>query len=262
MCGGGNSNTRSRPISSERSRMSRGETSTGSGASGSSRPPGSIRRWTRSRPATTRRSSICRTAKRWCCRSAWSCATPTARKKRASCRSRCGTWGADSPTGSRRRSRLIGPVLVVDELVRGRDARPGPEAGLADAVGDCDQHLGDVVVVITLRQLMAEPGQVHVRARFAVRGHERWVDRDADDVVSGRDRRLPVAAVQYEVLATEPLEVGVGVTDTDPLVTRDSYPAADAVHPGPDTAIKLPRRHVDHTEPPLGGTPGLALVRG
>src|SRR5437870_6340965 len=103
-CGAGRSSIPSRRTSSGRSRTCRGGTSTGSGANGSSRPPGWTKQWTPSRKPGTPLSSICRPALRWCFRSRSSCAMPTARRKCGTIRSRCGTSARTSRRGWGRRS--------------------------------------------------------------------------------------------------------------------------------------------------------------
>src|SRR2546426_6310475 len=114
-------------------------------------------------------------------------------------------------------SGLVRPILVVDQVGVRDVVRPGAKSFLARMVRDHDEHLADVVVVVALEQLMTKSVGVRVRAGLARRRHERWVDRDPDDVRPRRNLILTVTAIQHEVLTTQMLVVRVGVPDTDAL---------------------------------------------
>ena len=68
---------------------------------------------------------------------------------------------------------------------------------------DEDENLSDVVVVVALEQLVAEAGRIHVGARLARRGLERWVDRDPDDVRPRRDGILAVATAAIVTIVAD-----------------------------------------------------------
>src|SRR6266496_3114005 len=154
-------------------------------------------------------------------------------------------------------SGLIRPILVVDEVGVRDVVRPGAES-LPRMARDEDENLSDVVVVVALEQLVAEAGRIHVGTRLARRGHERWVDRDPDDVRPRRDGILAVATVEHEVLSAEVLVVGVGVADADPLEAGQRLGPTRTVHPGRHAAVSLPRRDVEHAETALCRPPGVA----
>src|SRR5262245_37848062 len=80
-----------------------------------------------------------------------------------------------------------------------------PDSLPARVVRDGDRHLRDVVFVIGFRQLMADARAEGVResARLIPLRDEPGIDRDPDNVVAGRDRRLPITAVEQEVLPAE-----------------------------------------------------------
>src|SRR5215203_878225 len=120
-------------------------------------------------------------------------------------------------------------LLVIDGLVAERLVVLQRTDAVAARVGrDGDQRLRDVVVVVRLREVVAEArgGVLGQRAvALLVRGVRR-VGRDADQVVARRHDRLAVAAVEDEVLAAEEEAVGVGPTVADALVAGDADGAA------------------------------------
>src|SRR5688572_24890289 len=73
--------------------------------------------------------------------------------------------------------------------------------------GCCDP---DVVVVISLRQLMTETVTVDVWARLITPGNEWWVDGDANDIVARWHGGLSVAPIQNEVLPGKQKSISVG----------------------------------------------------
>ena len=62
--------------------------------------------------------------------------------------------------------------------------------------------------------------RVGVAARLAPRRDKPGIDSDPDDVFAGWDRRLPVAAVEQEVLPAELPDVDIRPAFADPLITR------------------------------------------
>src|SRR5262245_19305753 len=73
-----------------------------------------------------------------------------------------------------------------------------PNALSARMIRNGDRHLGDVVLVIGFRQLMADAGAVRVgvAARLVPRWDKPRIDSDPDDVFARWDRRLAIAAVE------------------------------------------------------------------
>ena len=65
---------------------------------------------------------------------------------------------------------------------------------------------------------MAKPIRIFRGARLAVRCGEWRIYRDPNKVRAGRNRRLAVAAVQNEVLATQLPDISVRPTYANPLV--------------------------------------------
>ena len=139
-----------------------------------------------------------------------------------------------------------------------------PTTLAAGMAGDNDCRLPDVVVVIALRQLMAETIRVLVGTRLTVCRDERWVDRDADYVRPGRHWILPVAAVQYEILTCEREAIGVSPACTDSLIAGNVDGAAVPKLPGAwwhTTDGDRIRVRIQHAKTALGCTPDLARCR-
>src|SRR5207249_9786415 len=81
---------------------------------------------------------------------------------------------------------------------------------------------------------------------------------DSDDIIAWRDRRLPVAAIQHEILPAEPLVVLIRATGADSLAAHDRRaqgaggPATHVIHPGTRRLNPaVPGHHVDHTDAAL-----------
>src|SRR5262249_20566210 len=160
----------------------------------------------------------------------------------------------------RERLELIDRLLGRRRLVLER-----ADALLAGMIRDRDRHLGDVVLVVGLRQLVADARVVGVgeaAGLSALRDVAR-IDRDPDDVVAGRNDRLPIATVQDEVLATELPHVDVRPADAYPLVAGDPDGAAGAVVIGivVGARVIVELLDVDHAEAALGRAPDLARDR-
>src|SRR5262249_33360046 len=94
-----------------------------------------------------------------------------------------------------------------------------PEAGTTWMVGNGDMRLGDIVFIIRLGELVtdARVQWVRIAARLPGHGHETRIHRDADDVVSRRNRRLSIASVKHEVLSSKKPDVLVCPTGADAL---------------------------------------------
>src|SRR5262245_23067631 len=134
-----------------------------------------------------------------------------------------------------------------------------PNALSARMIRNGDRHLGDVVFVIGFRQLMADSGAAGVReaARLVPRRDKPRIDRDPNYVVTGRHRRLSVAAVEQEVLPAEPPVVDIRPAFADPLIAR--YPDRAAA---PEVWLvvgisgeSLVLLHINHAEAALGRAP-------
>jgi hypothetical protein len=77
-----------------------------------------------------------------------------------------------------------------------------PDGLFARMVEDRDRNLRNVVFVVRLWQLVAYGRMQGVRkpARLSTGRDETGVDRDANDLISGRHRRLAIPAVENEIL--------------------------------------------------------------
>src|SRR5262245_47006530 len=97
-----------------------------------------------------------------------------------------------------------------------------PDALSARMIRDGNRHLCDVVFVVGFRQLMTDSGtaRLAVSARLVTCRDKPRIDRDPDDVVTGWHRRLPVAAVEHEILPAELPDVDVRPAFADPLIAR------------------------------------------
>src|SRR5207253_124977 len=78
-------------------------------------------------------------------------------------------------------------------------------------------------VVVALEEVVTHPLRIHrpVLGPVEPGARERRVHMDADDIVARRDPRLPVAAIQHEILPAEPLVVLIRATGADSLVAHD-----------------------------------------
>src|SRR5262249_50177497 len=120
-----------------------------------------------------------------------------------------------------------------------------------------DGHLGHVVRVIGLPQRVAEAARSDVGTRLSGRGRERRVHGDANEVVAGRHRRLPVAAIEQEVLAAKLPNVHVGPALADALIPRNADGAAAREVPlvVGIACEELVFLDVDHAEAAFGRSP-------
>src|SRR5262245_51330627 len=134
-----------------------------------------------------------------------------------------------------------------------------PNALSARMIRDGNRHLCDVVFVVGFRQLMTDAGAVRVgvAARFVSCWDKPWIDRDPNDVVAGRYRRLPVAAVEHEVLPAELPDVDIRPALADPLIARhaDSATAPEVRFVVGVAGVGLVLLNINHAEAALGRAP-------
>lgn len=71
-----------------------------------------------------------------------------------------------------------------------------PDSLSAGVVRYRDRYLRDVVLKVRFRKLMTNTGSVRIRvaARLSGNGNESGIDRDSDNVLTGRHGRLAVSA--------------------------------------------------------------------
>src|SRR5262249_15991675 len=142
----------------------------------------------------------------------------------------------------------------------GRLPRRRAYPGLAGVGRNRDQDLAHVVGVIRLRQLMTDLVSVGVNllqkaAGLAGNGSEGRIHRDANDVVSWRHNRLPIAAVKNKKLPAQEEPVSVCPSMADALVPGNSHGAAIPELRAPGRLSSVSGRHgisIQHAKALLG----------
>src|SRR5215510_4218281 len=110
---------------------------------------------------------------------------------------------------------------------------------------------------------MAKSLVVQIRTGLTRLSHKPWVHRDANDVVSGRNRRLSISSVQNKILTPELPDVSVRPPDADSLVTRyGGFSGRRRRATGQIVAVVIRGArigliflYVDHAEASFGGAP-------
>src|SRR5712692_4711326 len=94
-------------------------------------------------------------------------------------------------------------------------------------------------------------------AGFSSRRNEAWIDRDAEDVISRRHRRLAIPAVENEILPLQLPDIQICEFRADALVARNPRRSTGREHrlfiirPW----IRLVLDVIFHAETTLGGAP-------
>src|SRR5258708_35588087 len=122
-----------------------------------------------------------------------------------------------------------------------------------------DRNLRDIVFIVRLRQLVAHARMQGIGkpARFSQRRGKTRIDRDANDVISRRYRRLAIPTVENEILPLELPDIEIRESRTDALVARNSRRSTDrkrrlvVIRPW----VRLVLDVVFHAEAALGGAP-------
>src|SRR5262245_42861188 len=161
---------------------------------------------------------------------------------------------------------LCSALLMIDRLACGRGlVLKRPDALSARMIRNGNGHLGDVVFVVGFRQLMTDAGAVRVgvATRLVSCRDKPWIDRDTDDVVAGRYRRLSIAAVEQEVLPAELPDVDIRPAFADPLIARhaDRATAPEVRFVVGIAGVGLVLLNIYHAEAALGRAPNEAGPR-
>ncbi len=108
---------------------------------------------------------------------------------------------------------------------------------------------------------MADTGSVRIRvaARLSGSGDESGINRDSDNVLTGRHRRLSVSAVEHEILPAKLPDVNVSPSLADALIAGDANRAAvpETRFIVSNSGVALVPLRILHAETALGGAPDL-----
>src|SRR5262245_34189614 len=111
---------------------------------------------------------------------------------------------------------------------------------------------------------MADAGVVRIRieARLTSLRNESRIDRDPDNVLAGRNRRLSVSPIKQEVLSAEPPIINICPAFTDPLIPghadRTTVSEMRFIVRIPSVGVIL--LDVDHAKAALGRTPNESVT--